>query len=96
MTLARVKSVAGVRIPDTRPLSIVSVGDPDPISAGTAGEAALWGGSIAVMGMAATPLGAHQAMRAFAGRTDRTGVPARNLRQGWHARFRGLIHVAQR
>jgi hypothetical protein len=31
------------------------------------------------MGMAATPLGAHQAMRAFAGRTDRTGVPARNL-----------------
>ena len=25
------------------------------------GEAALWGGSIVVMGMAATPLGAHQA-----------------------------------
>ena len=34
-------------------------GDPDPISAGTAGEAALWGGSIAVVGMAATPFGAH-------------------------------------
>ena len=30
-------------------------GDPDPISAGTAGEAALWGGSSAVMGMAANP-----------------------------------------
>ena len=49
---------------------LVSVGDPDPKSAGTAGEAAPWGGSIAVMGMAATPLGAHQAMRAFAGRTN--------------------------
>jgi hypothetical protein len=36
-------------------------GDPDPISAGTAGEAALWGGSIAVVGMAANPFGAHQA-----------------------------------
>ena len=36
-------------------------GDPDPISAGTAGEAALWGGSSAVVGMAANPFGAHQA-----------------------------------
>jgi hypothetical protein len=35
-------------------------GDPDPISAGTAGEAALWGGSSAAEGMAANPLGAHQ------------------------------------
>lgn len=35
-------------------------GDPDPISAGTAGEAALWGGSSAVVGMAANPFGAHQ------------------------------------
>jgi hypothetical protein len=35
-------------------------GDPDPISAGTAGEAALWGGSSAVVGVAATPFGAHQ------------------------------------
>ncbi len=35
-------------------------GDPDPISAGTAGEAALWGGSSAVVGMAANPLGAHR------------------------------------
>jgi len=34
-------------------------GDPDPISAGTAGEAAQWGGSSAVVGMAANPLGAH-------------------------------------
>jgi len=34
-------------------------GDPDPISAGTAGEAALWGGSSAVVGMAANPFGAH-------------------------------------
>ena len=35
--------------------------DPDPISAGTAGEAALWGGSSAAVGMAANPFGAHQA-----------------------------------
>ena len=35
-------------------------GDPDPISAGTAGEAARWGGSSAVVGMAANPSGAHQ------------------------------------
>ena len=35
-------------------------GDPDPINAGTAGEAALWGGSIAVVGMAANPFGAHR------------------------------------
>jgi hypothetical protein len=35
-------------------------GDPDPISAGTAGDAALWGGSIAAVGMTANPLGAHQ------------------------------------
>jgi hypothetical protein len=35
-------------------------GDPDPTSAGTAGEAALWGGSSAVVGMAANPFGAHQ------------------------------------
>jgi hypothetical protein len=34
-------------------------GDPDPISAGTAGEAARWGGSSAVVGMAANPPGAH-------------------------------------
>lgn len=39
---------------------LVAEGDPDPISAGTAGEAALWGGSSAVVGMAANPLGAHQ------------------------------------
>ena len=30
-------------------------GDPDPLSAGTAGDAALWGGSSAAMGMAAIP-----------------------------------------
>ena len=36
-------------------------GDPDPISAGTAGDAALWGGSSAAVGMAANPFGAHQA-----------------------------------
>ena len=35
-------------------------GDPDPTSAGTAGDAALWGGSSAAVGMAANPLGAHQ------------------------------------
>ncbi len=33
-------------------------GDPDPTSAGTAGEAARWGGSSAVVGMAANPFGA--------------------------------------
>lgn len=33
---------------------------PGPISAGTAGDAARWGGSIAVVGMAANPRGAHQ------------------------------------
>jgi hypothetical protein len=32
-------------------------GDPDPSSAGTAGDAARWGGSRAVVGKAATPLG---------------------------------------
>jgi hypothetical protein len=36
-------------------------------SAGTAGDAALWGGSSAVVGMAANPFGAHQAERDFAG-----------------------------
>ena len=36
-------------------------GDPDPTSAGTAGDAALWGGSSAAVGMAANPFGAHQA-----------------------------------
>ena len=35
--------------------------DPDPISAGTAGDAALWGGSSAAVGMAANPFGAYQA-----------------------------------
>jgi hypothetical protein len=43
-------------------------GDPDPISAGTAGDAALWGGSSAAVGMAANPFGAHQAGRHRAGR----------------------------
>jgi len=40
-------------------MDIAADGDPDPISAGTAGEAALWGGSSAVVGMAANPFGAH-------------------------------------
>ena len=43
-------------------------GDPDPTSAGTAGDAALWGGSSAAVGMAANPFGAHQAGRHRAGR----------------------------
>lgn len=38
-------------------------GDPDPINAGTAGDAARWGGSSAAVGMAANPLGAHQVGR---------------------------------
>jgi hypothetical protein len=42
-----------------RPLLNETDGDPDPISAGTAGEAALWGGSSAAVGMAANPFGAH-------------------------------------
>jgi hypothetical protein len=46
----------------------VNYGDPDPISAGTAGDAALWGGSSAAVGMAATPFGAHQAGRHMARR----------------------------
>ena len=41
-------------------MDIAADGDPDPISAGTAGEAARWGGSSAVVGMAANPFGAHQ------------------------------------
>ena len=44
----------------TQLLSLAVNGDPDPISAGTAGEAAPWGGSSAVVGMAANPLGAHR------------------------------------
>ena len=42
-------------------------GDPDPTSAGTAGDAALWGGSSAAVGMAANLSGAHQAGRHRAG-----------------------------
>ena len=34
-------------------------GDPDPISAGTVGEAVLWGGASAAVGMAANLSGAH-------------------------------------
>jgi hypothetical protein len=40
-------------------MDIATYGDPDPTSAGTAGEAARWGGSSAVVGMAANPFGAH-------------------------------------
>ena len=43
-------------------------GDPDPTNAGTAGDAALWGGSSAAVGMAANPCGARQAGRHRAGR----------------------------
>jgi hypothetical protein len=38
-----------------------SAGDPDPSSAGTAGDAALWGGSSAVAGKTANPICARQA-----------------------------------
>ena len=41
-------------------------GDPDPTRAGTAGDAALWGGSSAAVGMAANPFGAYQAGRSAA------------------------------
>jgi hypothetical protein len=40
---------------------VTTNGDPDPISAGTVGDAALRGGSSAVVGMAANPHGAHKA-----------------------------------
>ena len=33
-----------------------NIGDPDPLSAGTMGDAALWGGSSMAMGMAANLL----------------------------------------
>ncbi len=39
------------------------IGDSDPSSAGTVGDAAWRGGSRAVVGMAANPLGAHQVGR---------------------------------
>ncbi len=42
-------------------------GDPDPTSAGTAGDAVARGGSSAAVGMAANPFGAHQAGRHRAG-----------------------------
>jgi len=48
-------------------------GDPDPISAGTAGDAAPWGGSSAAVGMAANPDGAHQ--------VDRHGVDREAVQQ---------------
>lgn len=34
-------------------------GDPAPLIAGAAGDAARWGGSSAVVGLAANPLGAR-------------------------------------
>ena len=51
-------------------MDIAADGDPDPISAGTAGGAALWGGSSAVVGMVAIPSGAQQAGRGFPGRAQ--------------------------
>jgi len=41
-------------------VEVAADGDPDPISAGTAGEAARWGGSSAAVGMTANPFGAHR------------------------------------
>jgi hypothetical protein len=40
------------------------------MSAGTAGDAAPWGGSSAAVGMAANPLGAHQVNRHRVDRED--------------------------
>ena len=48
--------------------------DPDPISAGTAGDAALWGGSSEEVGMETNPLGAHQLGRGFADRVTARGL----------------------
>lgn len=69
--------------------SSTRTGDLDPTSAGTAGDAALWGGSSAVVGMAATPLGAHQAGGHIAGRKGWRGVPGRDSARGSvrHARI---------
>jgi hypothetical protein len=49
----------GDRLLAVQPVGTAIDGDPDPKSAGAAGEAALWGGSSAVVGMAANPFGAH-------------------------------------
>ena len=46
-------------------------GDRDPISAGSVGEAVGGGGSMAVVGMSANPIGAHQVDRHMAGCGDR-------------------------
>ena len=69
-------------------------GDPDPLSAGTTGEAALWGGSIVAMGMAANPLGAHQAGEFSLANAD--GFHQEQFRRAaawsgrWHARSEAL------
>jgi hypothetical protein len=73
-------------------MDIAGDGDPDPISAGTAGEAARWGGSSAVVGMAANPFGAHQAGPNMISRTR----PADRVRPGAFTTQRdGLSQIAQ-
>ena len=64
-------------------------GDPDPTSAGTAGDAALWGGSSAAVGMAANPLGAHHRWAAIGPTAWLVGIPPAvkmsGACRGWHA-----------
>ena len=83
-------SCCGLTARGTGAASMLAVdGDPDPISAGTAGEAALWGGSSAVVGMAANPSGAHQVGHHMptgwpldrARPLSRGGVSARHMRK---------------
>nr|WP_246730355.1 plasmid partitioning protein RepB C-terminal domain-containing protein [Nitratireductor mangrovi] len=69
-------------------------GDPDPTSAGTAGDAGRWAGSSAAVGMAANPFGAHQAGWSFrrprgrlrgcvqSGRVGGRATPARPCKRG--------------
>ncbi len=49
-------------------MRVIQKWGPGPLSsAGTAEDAALWGGSSAAVGMAANPFGAHQAGIGIAG-----------------------------
>ena len=58
--LAEFEKIVDVKSAAVSRLRELECWGPGPISAGTAGDAALWGGSIAVVGMAANPLGAHR------------------------------------
>ena len=59
------KPATGAVFQTLRKMNTMRQIDPDPLSAGTAGDAGLWAGSSAAVGMAANPLGAHQAGSSF-------------------------------